>query len=86
MKVKLLLYSSETCSVCRSLKPKLEGVARKFNAEFKEVSMDENLKLVSSRLIFSVPVVLLEVDGREVNRWAGIFSISEVEEFLKRVL
>ncbi|MEO2068675.1 MAG: thioredoxin family protein [Desulfurobacteriaceae bacterium] len=86
MEIKLILFSSKRCSVCESLKPKLKEIAQKFNIPFSEVSLDENPEEVSKRLILSAPVVLLEMGGKEINRWAGVFSVAQIEEFLRRIL
>ncbi|WP_163327848.1 thioredoxin family protein [Desulfurobacterium thermolithotrophum] len=86
MGIKLILFSSERCSVCHALKIKVEELAKEFKAQFEEISIDKNPEVAANRLILSAPVVILEIDDKEVNRWAGIFSISEIENFLKRVL
>ncbi len=86
MEIKLILFSFERCSVCHALKPKVEKLAKEFEAQFEEISIDENPEIAADRLILSAPVVLLEIDGKEVNRWAGVFSVSEIESFLRRVL
>ena len=86
MEIKLMLFSSERCSVCHALKIKVEELAKEFKAQFEEISIDENPEVAANRLILSAPVVLLEIDGKEVNRLAGVFSVSEIESFLRRIL
>jgi len=86
MKAKLILFSSRGCSVCSALKPKLEYIARRFKVQFESVLIDESPEFAASRLILSAPAVILEIDGKEANRWAGVFSTSEIESFLRRVL
>ena len=86
MEIKLILFSSEHCSVCHALKPKVEELAKEFKVQFEEISIDENPEVAANRLILSAPVVLLEIDEKEINRWAGVFSVSEIESFLRRIL
>ena len=84
--MKLLLFSSEKCSVCNALKPKLEKLAERFGVAFKEVKLEENPQECAQKMVFAAPTVILEENGKELNRWSGIFSLEEVENFLNRLL
>ncbi|RUM43178.1 MAG: hypothetical protein DSY35_04085 [Desulfurobacterium sp.] len=85
MEVKLILFSSKECSRCLALKSKLKELALEFGALFEEVDIDENRELAAERMVFSAPVVVLEVDGRESARWAGIFPLFPIESLLRRI-
>ena len=84
--MEMVLFSSKNCGVCVALKPKLEKIARQFKLELREVVMEENPTEAAQAMVFSAPTVLLVENNRELQRWSGIFSTSEIEAFLQRAL
>lgn len=79
--------STENCSVCNSLKPK---VASFFADNFPKV----HLNMLRSELyprwsskysIFSAPVLLIFADGKEIARYGRNLSFEEIEKKLKRI-
>jgi len=84
--MELILYSSKRCNVCVALKPKLEEVATKYGIELKEIKIEENPAEAAQSMVFSAPTLILKEGNSEVRRWSRIFSVSEVEAFLNRIL
>jgi len=82
--LKLILYSSKKCKVCIPLRAKLKEIAKELKVELREVEIEENPQEAAQKLIFSAPTVILEVDGREIKRWSGIFSVDEVKKTIER--
>jgi len=80
--LRLILFTSKRCPVCEPLKEKL----KKLPLELKVVDIEENPTERANRLVFSAPTLIVEEEGREVKRWSGVFSVKEVEEFLRRIL
>ncbi len=80
--MRLILFTSKRCPVCEPLKEKL----KKLPLELKVVDIEENPTERANRLVFSAPTLIVEEEGREVKRWSGVFSVKEVEEFLRRIL
>ncbi len=80
--MRLILFTSRRCPVCEPLKEKL----KKLPLELKVVDIEENPTERANRLVFSAPTLIVEEEGREVKRWSGVFSVKEVEEFLRRIL
>jgi len=85
VRVELIFFSSRECKRCLALKAKLGKLAQRCKVSFKEVDIGRNPEIAAQRMVFSVPVVVVEVDGKETARWAGIFSLYVVETFLKRL-
>ena len=85
MKIKLVLFSSKECGRCLTLKSKLEELASSYGVSFEEVDIDENPRVAAERMVFSAPTVILEVDGKESARWAGIFPLFIIESLLERI-
>lgn len=68
-------FEASWCGPCRALKPIFENVASKYNdVNFSYVDVDENFELASKYGIRSVPTVVIEKNGKEVQRFSGVQS------------
>ncbi|WP_306013719.1 MULTISPECIES: co-chaperone YbbN [unclassified Allomuricauda] len=83
----LIFFSSKTCGVCKVLKPKLlEAVQENFpKVGIRLVDVEEEEEFTGQSMVFTLPVVIIKVDGREMYRFARSFSVYEVLEKLKRL-
>lgn len=82
----LLYFSGEHCSVCHALRPKFKEL---FDAEFpqiKQVYLDahENPEISVHYRVFSVPTMLVFLDGREFVREGRAVSMHKLTEQLMR--
>jgi len=82
----LLYFSGEFCSVCHALRPKFKEL---FDAEFpkiKQIYLDthENAEISAHFQVFSVPTMLVFLDGREFVREGRAVSMHQMTEQLKR--
>lgn len=82
-----VLFSLETCSVCKPVHLQLDKVFRdKFNLiNYQKINLDENKELKGKYMIFSVPTFILFFEGKEIVRVSGVFSISELIEKIDKV-
>jgi len=63
------------CGPCKMLTPVMENVKSKFNEiSFLDVDVDKDFEIAQKYSIRSVPTVVVEVDGKEVQRFAGLQS------------
>ncbi|MCW8827236.1 MAG: thioredoxin family protein [Gammaproteobacteria bacterium] len=81
-----LYFSGSSCGVCHALRPKVEAL---FTEEFPqapllEIATDEQPELAAQYGVFTLPVLILYIDGREGSRFARTFSLGEVREALER--
>lgn len=73
--IKVMKFSAAWCGPCRTLKPVFEDVKSGFsNVVFEDVDVDENFELAGKYGIRSVPTVIIEKDGVEVERFLGVQS------------
>ncbi len=73
--IKVMKFSAAWCGPCRTLKPVFEDVKSGFsNVAFEDVDVDENFELAGKYGIRSVPTVIIEKDGVEVERFLGVQS------------
>ena len=82
----VVYFSSETCSVCKTLKPK---VTELLNARFPGISLlyvdIEKSPLISGQYrVFSIPTIDLYVEGREQARFSRNLTFSEFEKALSK--
>ena len=82
----LLYFSGEHCNVCHALRPKFKAL---FDAEFpqiKQIYLDahENPEISAHYSVFSVPMMIVFLDGREFVREGRAVSLHKMAEQLKR--
>ncbi len=79
-------FSGPDCGVCSVLKPKLLAL---FSSEFPDLSVAEvdcarQPELSASQSVFTIPTLLIYIDGREAFRFARSFSPAQVRDSLQR--
>ena len=68
-------FEASWCGPCKALKPIFENVVSKYNdVNFSYVDVDEQFELASKYAIRSVPTVVIEKNGKEVQRFSGVQS------------
>ena len=82
----LVYFSGEHCNVCHALRPKFKEL---FDAEFpqiKQVYLDahEHADISANYSVFSVPTMLVFLDGREFIREGRAVSMHKMTEQLRR--
>lgn len=80
-------FCSPTCSICQGLTPKLEPMFAEHypKIELRKVDITVDPETAAQNQVFTTPVLLIFVEGRESYRWAHSFSLYEVQEKLDRV-
>jgi thioredoxin-like negative regulator of GroEL len=82
----LLYFSGENCNVCHALRPKFKDL---FDSEFpqlKQIYLDAqvNPQISAHYQVFSVPTMIVFLDGREFVREGRSVSLHKMTEQLKR--
>jgi thioredoxin-like negative regulator of GroEL len=83
----LAYFSGKNCAVCHALKPKigkLVGEAFPF-VKIVEVSVNELPELAARFTVFTIPVILVFVDGREYIREARNISTFELLQKIDKI-
>lgn len=83
----MLYFSGERCNVCHALRPKVKEL---FDSRFplvEQLFLDahENIDISAHFQVFSVPTLIVFLDGKEFVREGRNMSISSLEEKLSRV-
>jgi thioredoxin 1 len=81
-------FRTKTCSFCREGALILEELAEVFagKVEFKMVDAEMDRKLAEKYVIFTVPTVIIERDGKMVERFNGFVAGEELERAIKDAL
>jgi thioredoxin 1 len=84
----LAYFSGENCSVCLALKPKIEHLLHSQYPEIKlvEIPVEHSPQLVGRFSVFTVPVVMVWIDGLECIREVRSISIKELSQRLDKLL
>ncbi|WP_017471653.1 thioredoxin family protein [Amphibacillus jilinensis] len=82
------LYLSKTnCSVCISLLPQIEQVLHRYpTIKPAYINIEQVPQLASRFQIFTVPVLLLFIDGKEYLREARIVAVDAFNDKIKRIV
>lgn len=81
----ILYISSDKCIVCRTLKPKIKEVTAKYeNISLYFVNIEENPDISGEYSVFSVPTIIVFVDGKESFRESRNMSLYEFEQKIDR--
>ena len=84
---KFLLYTkSEGCSVCEADFPKVKEIIDKNNYTSYYIQADEMAEAVGQLNLYTVPVVILFYNGKEIHRQARIIDFSELDYRIKQTL
>jgi len=82
----LLYFSGESCNVCHALRPKLKELFDKEFSLIRQIYLDthENPEISAHFQVFSVPTMIVFLDGREFVREGRTVSLHKITEQLKR--
>ncbi|PKR77262.1 thiol reductase thioredoxin [Halalkalibacillus sediminis] len=82
----LLYIFGERCSVCHGLQPQVQNVIERYpKVEMKQVNVNKVPDVAGRFSIFTVPVVLLFVDGKEYVREARVVPMEPFEEKINKI-
>ena len=68
-------FSAVWCGPCRALAPVINEIKNQFlNVRFEDYDVDIAYDEATKYGIRSVPTVIIEKDGKEINRFTGVSS------------
>jgi len=75
--INIVMFTTTTCVVCHPLK---EKIIKRFANEIPlaSVMVDDHKEVASSFGIYSAPITILFVDGKEISRHALALDINEL--------
>lgn len=81
----IVYFTGQDCGACEVIKNKVKEIIKTFpKVKFIEVDGEHNPKLTAKYSVFSLPLLILYVDGKESLRISRTFSVNEFTEVLNR--
>lgn len=81
----LLYFGSDSCGVCQALKPKIEDLLLGYpKIASGRIDTAKSLELAAKHSVFTIPVVLIFAEGKEVIREARHISLRELTAKIER--
>ncbi|WP_238881724.1 thioredoxin family protein [Clostridium sp. YIM B02551] len=81
----VVYFSGSTCGACEVIKLKIEDMLKKYpNIKCGEIDAEKHLDLAAKYNIFSVPIFLLYIDGKESIRLGRNLDLLELETNIGR--
>ena len=81
----MIYFGSKACGVCSSMMPKVENMIKRYpNINAVMVEADKSLSLSAKFNVFTVPVILLYIEGKETIREVRIISLDNLEQKIAR--
>ncbi|GAE05592.1 thioredoxin [Paenibacillus sp. JCM 10914] len=81
-----LYVSRESCSVCHAVLPKLRELLEKFpDIRLGHIDAEDVAEVASRFLVFTVPIMMLFVNGKEYVREDRFVQLRQLEDRLTRV-
>lgn len=82
----LLYFSSDSCSVCKVLKPKVaELLSKQFPLMVSSYVDTEKSPVIAGQYrVFTIPTILIFFEGKEQVRYSRNISMHQLEEAISR--
>ncbi|HOA20309.1 MAG TPA: thioredoxin family protein [Sedimentibacter sp.] len=81
----LVYFGIDDCGVCKSMKPKVENMIKRYpNIHAVIVKADKSPSISARFNVFTVPVILLYIEGKETIREVRIISLDNLEQKITR--
>ncbi len=83
--MRLLYLSRPDCGVCQALIPKIEDMILEFSdLEGRYIDLDQLPEAAGKFSIFTIPGILIFIQGKETIRKARYVSVEELKTEIKR--
>lgn len=81
----LIYFGSDTCGVCRDMLPKLEAMLTRYpGIQAAKIEPEALPELAAHYQVFTIPAILLLIQGKVTIREAGIISLNRLEPRIER--
>lgn len=82
----LLFFYGQQCSVCHAVLPQIKPIVERFSSiETMQADVEKLPEISGEYTVFTIPVVLLFVKGKEVMRFARFIEKKKLEEQLEKI-
>lgn len=84
-RIRILYLSRPECGVCRAIKPKVIDLIEQYSEiEGAYINMDKIPESAGQFSIFTIPGIIVYIDGKEMIREARYISIDDISSRIDR--
>jgi len=84
-KIAIVYFSGNTCSACDVIKSKIEVILRDYNeVKIMEINAVKEKEISAQLNVFSLPLVIIYIEGKESIRYGRNIDILEFKRFIDR--
>jgi len=84
-KMVLVYFGSKTCGVCVAMKPKIEEILKIYpKIKSVQVDVEKSIQVSVAYDIFTIPAILVFIEGKETIREARYISMQDIEGKISR--
>lgn len=81
----LVYFGSNNCNLCVAMKPKIEELLKSYpKIKSAQVDIEKLLEISAVYNIFTIPVILLFIEGKETIREARHISMQDIKSNIER--
>jgi thioredoxin-like negative regulator of GroEL len=81
----LIYFGTESCGICSIMKPKVKKLLEDYpRIKSVQVDVDKSMEVSAAYNIFTIPVILLFIEGKEVIREGRHISIQDINSRIER--
>jgi thiol-disulfide isomerase/thioredoxin len=81
----LIYFGNKSCNVCNALKPKMEQLLKEYpKIKNYQVDVGKYFEASAGYNIFTIPAILVFVQGKETIREARYISIQDIKNKIER--
>ena len=86
--IKVTKFTSANCTPCKTLAPIFDQLKVQYmnRAQFQSVDVDFNKELSAHKSITSVPTIIIEMNGVEMNRIVGVRPKATYETLINTLI
>lgn len=83
--ISIIYFSGSTCGACDAIKEKVQVIIKEYEEiKFLEINAIENKELAAQHDIFSLPILLLFINGKESLRVGRYFDVLDFKNSINR--
>lgn len=80
-----IYFSQPDCGVCNALRPRVEALLNEYpGVDSWFVDLEQHPEAAGHYTVFTIPALILFVQGKETVRFARHFSVDQLEEKISR--
>ncbi|HXV66854.1 MAG TPA: thioredoxin [Nitrosopumilaceae archaeon] len=79
-------FWAEWCGPCRAVSPAVEELSKEYDGkvDFVKVNVDQNNEIASKYNVFSIPTLVIFINGKFIAQAVGALSKNNIKAFIDK--